>query len=82
MNPSDSAFPVSSEKIGGEGMTDGGLTKREYIATQALIGVLALHVASSLPVPEPEPAAQMTVDYADALISELNKPKENKHDRA
>lgn len=49
------------------------LTKREYMATQAMIGIIANaptgHLSNS------KEGAQVCVRWADDLINELNKPQ-------
>lgn len=63
-NPNDPAFPSS-------GLL--GLTTREYFAGLALQGFLAMHADSSATAPMPSKTAIYCVEYADALITELNK---------
>lgn len=46
-----------------------GLTKREYFAAISMYGLCGVH--------EPKKAAKEAVQYADALINELNKSNEN-----
>jgi len=48
--------------------------RRERIATAALAGILSDHTASD----NAEHIAWVAVQYADALIAELDKPKEVK----
>ena len=53
-----------------------GLTKREYFAAQALVGLISSHSHPSASGSTIESCPNMTkhaVDYADALINELNK---------
>lgn len=47
-----------------------GLTKREYYAGLAMSGMLASYHTST---PESNLIAERAVQYADALINELNK---------
>lgn len=64
--PNDPAFPI--------GISASGLTKREYFAALALEGIIrnaSQHVDFDW-------YAQCAVRYADALIAELAKPKEEK----
>ena len=76
-NSNDLAFPCNEEKQGrhGEDYSDfhGGLTKREYFASKALLGILSsgtsLHMAT-IPL--------LSVQMADALIEALNKDEEEK----
>lgn len=60
-----SVFPHSAEQ---ESVGQGGLTLREYFAGQALQGYLA----SMGGVDAPQ-AAKWAVDYADALVRELDQ---------
>ena len=50
-----------------------GLTKREYFAALALQGMLSYYGRQSIS----EIIAEESVNFADALIVELNKEKEN-----
>ncbi len=75
IHPDDCAFPHPSQKIGGQGLTDGGLTIRAYIATQAMVGYLAAHADPETRIPNPSILASDSVEYADALIAELSKPR-------
>jgi hypothetical protein len=58
----DSAFVVPEEQS--------GLTKREWFAGQALLGILS---GSLIPNESPRAFAMDSVNLADALIEELNK---------
>ena len=62
--PDDPAYPCSKIK---------GLTKREYFAAMAMTGYLASVPTDT--IERPEYAASHAVQYADALINELNKEK-------
>jgi len=53
-------------------MSSGGLTKREYFAAMALVGVLSGR-QSKLNTYRGEWAAKAAVEIADNLINELNK---------
>lgn len=67
-NANDCAYPADSKT-----QTDGGLTKREYFAALAMQGYLSLLADSTIEHPmEPQHLAQKAVQYADALIAELN----------
>ena len=55
----DRAFPSSNDQVK-------GLTKREYFAAQALVGCVASWKDETA-------AAKYAVEFADALIKELNK---------
>lgn len=76
--PNDSAFARAAVYGVEEGRLgvceDGypGLTKREYFAAMALQGIISNTKALShdiFPV-----SAKVAIEYADALIAELNKP--------
>lgn len=58
-------------------VTRGGLTKREYFAGLALQGIVKTHTTDGLNPEdaheEIEEACRQAVQYADALIKELNK---------
>ena len=88
----DSAFPVSSElKFENESspVISKGLSKREYMATQALIGFLAdkapvcllastilgLDEEHASSLPRADLLAQISVKMADALLFELGRTK-------
>lgn len=61
-DPNDPAFP---------NIIDPGLTKREYIATKAMQGILS-HRLPNTEYHEKDVAAVATI-FADALIAELSK---------
>lgn len=65
--PEHSAFPWQS----GDGEAEEGLTKREYLATQILSGLVAGNTAS-----DNNYLAARAVKLTDKLIAELNKPVE------
>jgi hypothetical protein len=48
-----------------------GLTKREYFAAMAMQGLLARHNYLS----DEDVVSRNAVDYADALLAELEKPQ-------
>jgi len=48
-----------------------GLTKREYIATACLQGLLAAQIHGFTDVPSKGPFARLARDAADALLAEL-----------
>ena len=56
------------------GITGGGLTKREYFAAMAMQGLLAA-CAGAHTLPTPSFLAEKCVEFTDGLIEELNKPK-------
>ena len=66
--PNQSAFPVDRHN------QTWGLTKREYIATQALQGLLASPQKEGCPR---DLIVSQAVDFANALIRELNKTEDN-----
>ena len=77
--PTDAAFATSGVKINDDRFDWGqpGITKREYFAAQALMGLLAdhnngntTHINSASSVAS---YAKCAVQCADALIAELNK---------
>lgn len=73
MNPNDAAFPHQSEcVIGGTVYTSehSGLTKRELIAAMAMQALIPTYVEQ---VKELENAASAAVEYADALLKELER---------
>ena len=77
MNPNTPIFPKVTgihtgtlEGVHGVDSTD-GMTLRAYLAGQALSG----WIAAADSVGTAENAATACCEYADALISELNKPK-------
>ena len=81
-NPNDLVQPVKSDKIrvGGGDVYDGGLTKREYFAAMALQGALSNPHFSKGSAEDGETFQQFkddlvrnSVQFADALIVELNK---------
>ena len=66
----DAAFPIIN---GRSGYTEHkGLTKREYIATMALQGLVGQPLIGDIDKIF-EHRAQVAVKFADALVTELNK---------
>lgn len=65
----DNAFPLGSEEMT---VSELGLTKREYFAARAMQGFLASY-SGAMQDPSPENVANKSLDYADALINQLNK---------
>jgi hypothetical protein len=65
------AFPVDikNERFTAFGP---GLSKREYVAIKAMQGYIASFAGSSHD-PKPENVAKKAVEYADALLAELDK---------
>lgn len=61
------AFPTTQD------VGDVGLSKREYFAAAALQGII-----SNGGYANEKRAAELAVDFADALINELNKKDEDK----
>lgn len=75
MNPNDPAYPTDRKLISetGSEILDNdkpGLTKREYIAIQAMQGLLANPQRSHLDAAE---LSAVAVSYADALITALQE---------
>lgn len=58
-------------------LVDTGLTKREYIATAALQGLLANSNPDFMSFND-ESYAKLALEYADALIEQINKTQEEK----
>jgi hypothetical protein len=73
MDPNYPAFPCD-ETANINQQT--GMSLREYFAAKAMQGLLAAYAGKELLLPSDETAARKAVAYADALIAELNKPKE------
>ena len=67
-NKEKRAFPADENTH-----TDGGLTKREYVATQILSGISANRWSMELGHLSFEQLAKMAVEQADELFKELNK---------
>lgn len=65
--PNDNAFPWEARD---QAFMENGLTKREYMATHILTGLLANADNTNY-----ELHASRAVKAADALIEELSKPK-------
>ena len=61
------AFPIDNKY---------GLTKREYIATQLAAGMLADESADPGSTYPPNGLAHRAVEFADALLAELAKARE------
>lgn len=66
-DPDDSAFSSDSEC---------GLSKREYIATMAMQGMLADESGQQGATWNPKACAKRSVEFAEALIFALNQNKE------
>ncbi len=73
-NPNDSAWPLPNDS---RSLNKKGLTKREYIATAAMQGLLAglAHGYNEIEI------AEDAVSMADRLIAKLNKPSEETDDK-
>ena len=78
--PNDPAFPTFAEINGKEVVGGDGLTKREYIATHALQGLLTngahaltLTESPSGLVIQPDLFAKVAADMADALLARLKE---------
>lgn len=66
-NPDDCAFPADYRT-----QSDGGLTKREYIAARALQGLISDRPPGVVTGKE---YAEGAVEFADLLIEALNRKK-------
>jgi hypothetical protein len=55
-------------------LTEQGMTLRQYFAGQAMMGYLASCEGNELAIADI--MAKYSVEYADALIAELSKPKQ------
>ena len=66
-NPYSPAFPLLNHY---------GLTKREYVAIQLAAGMLADESADPGSTYPPNSLAYRAVEFADALLAELAKPRE------
>lgn len=84
-NKNQPAFPASRKYLTPdndifESFTEGGLTKREYAAIQAMKGILSNSYAMQIISESVKPEDHFTflsdaaVKHADALIVELDKP--------
>ena len=77
-NDNDPAFPIP-HFARPDGRVDygfSGLTKREYVAIQLAAGMLADESADSGSTYPPNGLAHRAVEFADALLAELAKPRE------
>lgn len=54
---------------------EGRIDARTYLAGQALAGILGASDDTGTPLAGPAKAAQDAVEYADAVIAELAKPR-------
>jgi len=78
-NGNDSALPLMSAHTDWEGTStgatesEGGLTKREFFATQALVGLVQRSQYRDRELIEMPSIANIAVQFADALIEALNK---------
>ena len=70
--PNDFAFPHAIKSPSGDMLLNAGLTKREYFAAIAMHGIVA-NPSSSI-----DSVSRLAVEYADALIRELNKEPDEK----
>lgn len=81
-NGNDPAFPDVLERDGDLiKVIQHGLTKRELFAGLAMEGLLPgpnMHITNYILDDAPKQYAAVAVAMADALIAELNKPKEEK----
>jgi hypothetical protein len=51
-----------------------GMTMREWLASQALAGILAAHSAPGMNLPAAAKAARWAFSYADFMLAEAKKP--------
>ena len=70
-NGLDTAFPMQIEDASTVQFVCSGLTKREYFAALAMQGICGDGIPGSHH--NPITTAELAVEYADALIAELNK---------
>ncbi len=82
INPDQSVVPIKYERPDGLIEFFGGLTKREYFAGQAMLGLLGsppftavmLNIKGAVQyTSNPETCATLAVMHADALLTELAK---------
>lgn len=76
VDDSGPAFPAIQLDKSGEMMqwaSQEGMTLRQWFAGKALAGYLAYSPTLTNGDPEPEKAARVAVEYADALLAELKK---------
>lgn len=69
------AFPNSYIEENGVNVSRDGIDVRTYIATKALLGILASCAGEGVALPNRNDAAELAVEYADALINKLNESK-------
>lgn len=67
METNNPAFPTFRDSS-----VNQGLTKREYFAAMAMQGFLA-STAGTHSVPNADTVSRLSVGFADALLTELNK---------
>lgn len=75
----NSAFPVYSDENNNGGCDGLGLSKREMFAAMAMQAKISTQTKDMIESDywsNPEDVAKSAVQYADALIAELNKPVE------
>lgn len=75
-NANDMAFPVNSTELTPNNTYQHGLTKREYIATHAMNGLMATIQPGDAKITHEKLAALVAtvcVAFADALLAELAK---------
>jgi hypothetical protein len=51
-----------------------GMTLRDYLAGQALTGILAAHAGEGVALPSANDAAEDAYEYADAMLAHRRKP--------
>lgn len=78
-NKNQPAFPVNEEitdRVDAGTKIYTGLSKREYFAAMAMMGLIAGKLASpDITNSSPENVAHLSVQYAEALINELSTPQ-------
>ena len=82
INPDDPAFPLAVTNNNGDTQWSAGMSLRTYAAIQAMKGMAAgAYWRDSFDGAKPQRLsvmAETAVKAADALVAELNKPKEAK----
>lgn len=73
INPNDPAFPCQSDL---HGRQHKGLSIREELAARAMQSILSIDPFTWDSFAGPSEVARESIRYADALIEELNKPKQ------
>ncbi len=79
LKPLDESGPVHPTVLTEPAVVCGGITKRELYAAMAMQGLI---IADSNPAYLAEVIVSKAVNYSDALIAELSKPKEPEKEKA